>query len=88
MIDPIEQEYLRICEVEQCADYMIEYNWTLREIAENVGISKSKVHTLLVKDLKYIDTYKYDECQAIMRKHKKEIKRDPATGKYVNKYRR
>ena len=56
----------RACVV-QCADYCILYGWTVREIAENMMVSKSTVHRWLTEDLKYIDYDKYKQCERILK---------------------
>lgn len=51
----------------ECANYCIQYKWSLREIARNVGVSKSTVHRYLTDDLKYIDSQMYNECKHLLR---------------------
>lgn len=67
------------------ANYMIDYNWSIRYIADNCMISKSKVHSYLTKRLKDVDIEKYYLCQDIMQKHRKESRRD-RTGKFIKQY--
>ena len=53
-----------------CANYCIQYNWSVREIARNVGVSKSLVQKLLAEDLKYLDSNLYNQCKTILRRRK------------------
>ena len=64
-------EYYRQILIIKCANYMIEYGWSVRRIAGNLGIGKSTVHNFLTIDLPRLDYEKYVQCQVIMRKHKK-----------------
>lgn len=68
------------------ANYMIDYNWSVRYIADNCGVSRSTVYRYLTERLKYIDMEKYDLCQDIMCRHRKEKKRD-RSGKFIKQYR-
>lgn len=47
----------------ECANYCIQYNWSIRQIAKNVGMSKSTVYRYLTKNLRYIDADLYVQCQ-------------------------
>ena len=40
----------------KCAEYYLDYGWTIREIAENTGLSKSTVGYYLKNKLGEIDT--------------------------------
>ena len=54
----------------KCAEYCIEYKWSVRKIAENMCLSKSAVHKYLTEDLKYIDDEKWVQCLDIL-KHRR-----------------
>ena len=43
----------------KCAEYCIDYKWTVRQIAENMMLSKSTVHKYLTEDLRFIDDEKW-----------------------------
>lgn len=51
----------------QSADYCILYGWSVREIAENMMISKTTIHRWLTEDLKYINNEKYEQCKRILK---------------------
>jgi len=50
----------------ECANYCIQYNWSIRTIARNIGISKTTVHRYITQDLKYVDSQKYNQCKHIL----------------------
>lgn len=50
----------------QCAEYCIDYKWTVREIADNMMLPKSTVHKYLTYDLSWIDDDKYCQCKRIL----------------------
>lgn len=54
----------------KCAEYCIEYKWSVRQIAENTMLSKSTVHKYLTEDLKFIDDEKWIQCMNIL-KHRR-----------------
>ena len=66
----------------QMAEYMIDYNWSIRDIADNVGSSRSTVYRYITERLKFVDSEKYRQCLDIMQVHRKEKKRD-RTGKFI-----
>lgn len=43
----------------QAADYLLEYDWSLAEIAENMSMTKSTVYRLLIFTLKDLNTGQY-----------------------------
>ena len=47
----------------QCAEYCIDYGWSVRRIAEEMMIPKSTVHEYLTYDLKYIDDGLYQQAK-------------------------
>ena len=50
----------------ECANYCMQYNWSVRKIARNVGISKSTVHRFLTDDLMFLDSQAYSQCRRIL----------------------
>jgi len=54
----------------KCAEYCIEYKWSVRQIAENMMLSKSTVHKYLTEDLRFIDDEKWVQCMNIL-KHRR-----------------
>lgn len=68
------------------ANYMIDYNWSVRYIADNCMVSRSKVYRYLTDRLCDVDIDKYYKCRDIMQKHRKEKKRD-RSGKFIKQYR-
>lgn len=54
----------------QCAEYCIDYKWTIREIADNMMIPKSTVHKYLTEDLKWIDDEKFVQVRNILKKRR------------------
>lgn len=59
--------------METCADYIIQYKWSIREVARNVGVSKTTVHRWIHTELKYLepDGYDlYDQCMYILKKRR------------------
>lgn len=55
----------------ECADYMIDYNLTVRQVSEECVVPRSTVHKWLTCDLRYLDAEKYILCKKIMWEHKK-----------------
>lgn len=53
------------------ADYMLETNKTVREIAEVFNVSKSTVHKDLQHRLLYVDSFKHKEVKKILVYHTK-----------------
>ncbi len=51
------------------ANYMIETNKTIREIAKVFNVSKSTVHKDLKDKLKKLDLTTYEKIQKIIKKH-------------------
>lgn len=43
----------------QAANYLLEYDWSLTEIAENMSMSRSTVYRLLIFTLKDMNTGQY-----------------------------
>jgi len=64
----------------KCAEYLLDYNMSVQEIADNVCIGKTTVHRYLTEDIRCIDDDLYIQCKNRLRKHK-EQKRD-WTGKF------
>lgn len=56
----------------ECATYCIQYNWSVRKIALNMGLTRSTVYRYLTKALKYIDDDLYVQCKHRLRRHKCE----------------
>lgn len=54
----------------KCAEYCIDYKWTVRQIAENMMLSKPTVHKYLTQDLRFIDDEKWVQCMNIL-KHRR-----------------
>ena len=54
-----------------CADYIIMTNKTLREAANDMGISKSELHRILNIKLKEIDYARYLKIKSIFSEHNK-----------------
>lgn len=65
-----EQENEREKLILKCAEYCNDYNMSVREIAENVGIGKTRVHEYLRNDLKNIDFNLWLECRDRLKRHK------------------
>lgn len=73
--DPWYYEYLRYERekvILKCAEYCIDYNMSLREIAENLCIGKTTAHKYLTKELKYLDDDLYIQCKYKLRKNQQE----------------
>ena len=56
----------------QLAKYLIENGATVRQAAEQFGISKSTVHKDITTRLKKLNTALYDSAQEVLRTNKKE----------------
>lgn len=54
----------------QCAEYLIDYKWTIREIADNMMLGKSTVHKYITEDLADIDYEKYQMAKNILRERR------------------
>lgn len=57
--------------VRLCANYMIEYDWSVRTIAEEVNISKSTVQRFFDIELRCLDSELYRKCRKIRDRHKR-----------------
>lgn len=70
------------------ADYIIETNKTIREIALVFNVSKSTVHKDLHERLLRLNTTKYDEVNDILKFHTyiKHIRGGESTKKRYKKY--
>lgn len=68
----------------ELANLMIQYDWSLRVLADNSIYGKSHIHRVLTYDLRHIDDNLYVQCKNIMKKHKEEILRDRA-GKFIKR---
>lgn len=66
----IEQQEKHIEVVLQCAEYCIDYKWSIREIADNMLLSKTTVHRYLTEDLKDVDYEKYECARRILRERR------------------
>ena len=55
----------------QLAKYLIENGATVRQAAEQFGISKSTVHKDITTRLKKLNTALYDSAQEVLRTNKK-----------------
>ncbi len=64
----------------KCVEYLLDYNMSVREIADNIGIGTSTVYKYLTESIRCIDDDLYTQCKNRLRKHK-ECKRD-WTGKF------
>lgn len=71
-------------EVLEVARLMVEYNWSLRVLADNTNYGKSHIHRALTNELRFIDDDLYWQCQTIMKKHKEEPIRD-RTGRFTKR---
>lgn len=71
-------------DVIELANLMIQYDWSLRVLADNSIYEKSHIHRVLTYDLRYIDDDLYVQCKNIMKRHKEEILRD-RTGKFIKR---
>lgn len=65
----------------EMAKFMLENNYTVREAAKHLNISKTRLHDCMHKKLKYIDMDLFDEVQLMFNKHydTKHIKGGNAT---------
>lgn len=65
----------------EMAKFMLENNYTVREAAKHLNISKTRLHDYMHKKLKYIDMDLFDEVQSMFNKHydTKHIKGGNAT---------
>ena len=59
-----------------CADYYIEHNSTVRKTAKVFNISKSTVHINLSKDLKKLDSQRYQKVRKILDKHRLDFNKN------------
>ena len=64
------QEAIKEEKILKCAEYCIDYNMSLRSIAENTGLGKTTVWKYLTQELKYIDDDLFIQCKNILNKHK------------------
>lgn len=53
----------------KCAEYYLDYKWTLQQVAENVEKSVSWVRRALTEDLKTYDYDKYRQVIVRLRKN-------------------
>ena len=94
-IDPLEIFWEKEMQKKQhdevvlnCARYYIDYGWSIRKIADNVGLSKTTVHRYLICDLKNVgepDEYDdlYVHVKNRLRSRRNWQKRDYLTGRYT-----
>lgn len=54
----------------QAADYMIEDDMSIRQIAANMCLPATRVYKYLINQLKHIDYNKYRKCREIMKLHR------------------
>lgn len=54
----------------QCAEYCIDYKWTLSEIADNMMMPKSTVHKYLTHDLAWVSDEKFQQVKRILRERR------------------
>ena len=62
------------------ANAMVAYDWRLLDVASNFMVSLTFVYKSLTGDLKYIDSYLYNECRRALDRHKHE--KIPRGGRY------
>ena len=60
-------------DIKNYATQLIEYNWSLRVLSDNVGISKSTLFDWFHTELSHIDDDLYVQVKNRLYKHKKEI---------------
>ena len=76
-------EYEREKLILKCAEYCLDYDWSLREIAENTGLGKTTVHKYLTKILKHMDDDLYVRCKNRLRSHQKmQVHKRDAGGRF------
>lgn len=66
----IREQFRMEKETIELADWMIDHNCTIREVAKNFMMPKSTVHRRLQKTLKDYDYYKWYQCKKVMRNNK------------------
>ena len=69
-IKPYSRKFFeRQDDIIRAADYMIEFDYGVVKIAEELCHSKSTIHRWITEDLKYIDRDKWIQCKNILKKH-------------------
>lgn len=63
-----------------CANYIIEYDMTIREVAQEMCISRTSVYRYVTDYLKHIDDDLYIQVKNILKKHRR-LEHD-RTGKF------
>lgn len=69
-LEEIAIRQMREQDIVQAADLMIEYDWSIRYIAANMGLSPSRIYRYLRYELKHISSGMYRQCRRIMKKHR------------------
>lgn len=54
------------------ANSIVDNNYTIRQVAANVCLGKSTVHTYIHRDLKQLNPDLYIQVKTILNKHKKD----------------
>lgn len=54
----------------RCMIELLDNNWTLREAAKNLVVSKSTLHRWIHDDVRHISTELYDRLLTLMRNHR------------------
>lgn len=66
----IREQFRMEEETIELADWMIDHNCPIREVAREFMMSKSTVHRRLQKTLRYYDYDKWQQCQKVMRNNR------------------
>lgn len=75
MNNALKDEFKRTELIRLCANYMIDYDMTVRDLEQELMLGRGTVHRMLTFELKYEDDDLYVQCKKILQRHKKERRR-------------